>query len=307
MTDEPEIAALRVPPLGRVGIWTGAFYGMSQHEVAGVSAELDGLGYGAIWIPDSVAVDPFVYAAVLLGATSRLTVATGIANVWARDPAAMVGAANAANAVSGGRFLLGLGISHAPLVSGVLGDVYAKPYTRMRGYLGEMDDQVARMAALGRAVPRPARVIAALGPRMLELARDASQGAHPYLVTPEHTAFARGVLGPGPLLIPEQAVVLSDDPAVVRARGRAHLATYLRLPNYTNNWKRLGFADADLAAGGSDRLVDALVAGGSAERIRERVEAHLAAGADHVCIQVLGDDAAPPLDQWRALAPVLLG
>ena len=133
MTDEPEIAALRVPPLGRVGIWTGAFYGMSQHEVAGVSAELDGLGYGAIWIPDSVAVDPFVYAAVLLGATSRLTVATGIANVWARDPAAMVGAANAANAVSGGRFLLGLGISHAPLVSGVLGDVYAKPYTRMRG------------------------------------------------------------------------------------------------------------------------------------------------------------------------------
>lgn len=307
MPDEPVTPALRVPPLGRVGIWTGAFYGMAQDEAARVADEVDQLGYGAIWIPDSLAVDPFVYAAVLLGATSRLTVATGIANVWARDPAAMVGAAAAANALSGGRFLLGLGISHAPLVAGVLGDAYAKPYTRMRGYLRDLDDRVARMAVLGQAVPRPPRVIAALGPKMLELARDASQCAHPYLVTPGHTTFARGLLGPGPLLIPEQAVVLSDDPAVVRGRGRAHLATYLQLPNYTNNWKRLGFADADLAAGGSDRLVDALVAGGSPERVRERVEARLAAGADHVCIQALGDGAAPPLDQWRALAPVLLG
>jgi probable F420-dependent oxidoreductase len=307
MTDAPALPPVPPPPLGRIGVWSADFYSMTRDEAAAAAAELDRLGYGAIWLPEFLVRDPFVTAALVLAGAPRLTVATGIANIWARDPAAMTSAAVTLNAAFGGRFLLGLGISHAPLVDAILGEVYAKPLARMTRYLRDIDETGDRMAAMGRPVAPQPRVIAALGPKMLELARDASAGAHPYLVTPEHTAQARQVLGQGPLLAPEQAVVLSPDPAVVRARGRDHLQGYLRLPNYTNNWKRLGFTDADLEDGGSDRLIEAMVAGGSPERIRERIEAHLNAGADHVCIQVLNGDPAAVRADWRRLAPVLLG
>jgi probable F420-dependent oxidoreductase len=203
-----------------------------------------------------------------------------------------------------GRFLLGLGVSHQPMVDHLRGQHYEKPYTKMRTYLDAMD------GALYMAAPpseEPGRVLAALGPKMLELAATRALGAHPYFVPVEHTALARETLGTGPMLCPEQAVVLSTDPIEARAAARQHMATYLGLPNYTNNLRRLGWVDADLGDGGSDRLVDAIVAWGDEDAVIARVQAHLDAGADHVCVQVLDSDAAAlPMPQWRRLAPGLL-
>jgi probable F420-dependent oxidoreductase len=199
--------------------------------------------------------------------------------------------------------VLGLGVSHQPMVDFVKGHQYDKPLTKMRGYLEGMDAAVY-------VAPRPAdpkRVLAALGPKMLALAAEKANGAHPYFVPVEHTSIAREALGQGPLLCPEQAVVLSTDPGVARAAARAHMATYLTLPNYTNNLRRLGWGDEDLDDGGSDRLVDAIVAWGDEDAIAARVREHLDRGADHVAVQVLDPDpAALPMDQWRALAPALL-
>ena len=203
-----------------------------------------------------------------------------------------------------GRFLLGLGVSHQPMVDFVRGHHYDKPLTKMREYLEAMDRAIY-MAP--RPDEEPRRVLAALGPKMLELAAAKALGAHPYFVPVEHTAFAREVLGEGPMLCPEQAVVLSTDPDEARAAARQHMATYLTLPNYTNNLRRFGWGDDDLADGGSDALVDAIVAWGDEDAIVARVRAHLDAGADHVCVQVLGENAAAlPMAQWRALAPALL-
>lgn len=289
-------------PLNPVGLWTFALAGLPFSELEDRAAEIEELGYGSIWFPESPAGEPFVVSSLVLAATSKLVAGSGIASIWLRHPATMNATARGLVRAFPGRFLLGIGVSHALMVNSLFPERYAKPLALMRQYLDDMD-----AVPPGRDPPRhrPPRVLAALGDKMLELARDRADGAHPYNATPEHTAHARELLGPGKLLIPEQAVVLSTDREVVLARARAHLSTYLPLENYRNSWLRLGFSDDDLDDGGSERLCDAVVAGGDAGAIRERVAAHLDAGADHVLIQALGEGRAMPLDQWRDLAPAL--
>jgi len=268
-------------------------------EVATLAGELEGLGYSALWIPD-VGGDVFGPLGNLLGATSTATIATGILNVWMHTPAETAAQHAALSAEHGPRFLCGVGISHRPLIDHVnTPGTYQNPVETMADFLDGLD---------AAEVPLDAgdRVLAALGPKMLELARTRTAGTHPYLVTPELTAKARSGIGPDGLVASEQGVVLDNDRDRARATARLHLKTYLGLPNYSNNWKRQGFTDDDLADGGSDRLVDALVVWGDEAAIAARVQEHRDAGADHVCIQVLTDDpAALPIEQWRVLAPAL--
>jgi probable F420-dependent oxidoreductase len=285
--------------LGRVGVWLGSIALLRADEERSAVRELEAAGYETIWFGESpYNREALSHAALLLDATERATVATGIASIWLRSAvSAANGAATLAEAHPG-RFVLGLGVSHAPAVA-LIGQDYNKPLTRMREYLDAMDAGSYRAAA----PPEPAPVLlAALGPKMLELARDRTQGAHPYLTTPEHTRQARAILGEGPLLAPEQAFVLERDPEQARAIARDHLGYYLTLPNYRNNWLRSGFDANDVVEGGSDKLVDALVAWGDEDAVRERLEEHLAAGADHVALQALGDD---PVRQLTRLSPAL--
>jgi len=290
--------------LGRVGIWTFALDLQPSARAGELAAEIEELGYGAIWVPDAVGRDPLVHAALLLSHTGSIAVGTGIAQIWGRDPMSMNAGWKTVSEAFPGRFVLGLGVSHQPMVEGLRGQSYARPLTAMRAYLDGMDG--AMYAAAEPAEP-PRRVLAALGPKMLGLAAERTDGAHPYNVPPEHTARAREILGPDKLLAPEQAVLLETDPEEARSIGRAHVAIYRDLPNYMNNLRRFGITDDDLADGGSDRLVDMLVAWGDADAIRARVRAHLDAGADHVAVQVLKPHRTEvPLDDWRELAPVLL-
>ena len=289
--------------LGPVGVWAAGFGGMRNDTLADIAAGIEQLGYGSVWFPESPAGEPFVRSALVLAATSTLVAGTGIANLWLRHPLTMTATARSLVDAFPDRFLVGVGVSHSLMVDALMPTAYTKPLTITREYLDGMDAGAAMGAGSG---PRPPRVLAALGDRMLALARDRADGAHPYLVTPEHTAHARDVLGAGKVLVPEQAVVLSTDRSVVLERARAHLSIYLRLENYRNNWVRLGFGDADFADGGSERLCDALVAGGDEDSVRARIAAHLEAGADHVVIQALGDSLRTvPLEQLRALAPAL--
>lgn len=268
---------------------------------ADAAAELEELGYTAIFIPD-VGGDVLTEVEHLLAATRQISLATGILNIWMHDPLDV--AIRRAELVSrfGSRFLLGLGSSHAPLIESAQRGPYTRPYSRMVGYLDALD-------AARAAVPAADRMLAALGPRMLSLARSRAGAAHPYLVPPEHTALARQILGPGTLLAPEQAVVLDADRRRGHDLARGFVGDYLKLPNYVRNLRNLGFGDDDFAGNGSDRLVDALVAHGDEEAIAARVRAHHDAGADHVCIYVLGAaaDENLPLEAWRRLAPVLVG
>jgi probable F420-dependent oxidoreductase len=289
--------------LGRVGLWTFQLDLQPAGLAREAAAELEELGYPTLWLPEAVGREPFVNSTMLLASTQKMVVATGIASIWARDAMTMTAGHLALSEAFPGRFLLGIGVSHQPMVDFVRGQHYDKPLTKMRAYLDAMD-QAIYMAP--RPTEEPRRVLAALGPKMLELAAAKALGSHPYFVPVEHTAFARDVLGEGPMLCPEQAVVLATDPDEARAAARQHMATYLGLPNYTNNLRRFGWGDADLADGGSDALVDAIVAWGDEDAIVARVQDHLAAGADHVCLQVLTSDAtALPMPQWRALAPAL--
>jgi probable F420-dependent oxidoreductase len=235
----------------------------------------------------------------LLAATDRATVATGILNVWMHEPAEVAARRASWSEPWQARALFGLGVSHAPLIDQNSPGRYTKPYATMVSYLDGLD-------AAETPLPADARVLAALGPRMLALARDRSSGVHPYLVTPEHAHRAREILGNGPLIATEQAVVLETDPDAARAIARNHLAMYLPLPNYWNNLKRLGYDESDLLQGGSDRIVDAIVAWGDVDAIKTRVDAHRDAGADHVCIQVLRADYEFPTAEWRELAPALV-
>jgi len=275
--------------LSRVGIWSIGLRNEDPNaagEIREAAAELEGLGYGAIWLGGSPGVS---HAVPLLEVTSRIVVATGILSIWDHD-AAEVAARQAVLAIEHpGRFVLGLGASHAALAK-----AYDKPYSAMVDYLDRLDTAGSSKSE---------RVLAALGPRMLALSRDRAAGAHPYLVTPEHTATAREILGQGPLLAPEVKVVLDDDPVRARAAARRHLGMYLLLPNYTNSLLRLGFTGDDFRDGGSDRLVDATFACGGVEAARQRIAAHREAGADHVVVQVIaGEGAVLPRSQWRDLA-----
>ena len=291
------------PDIGRYGIWTFQLDLVPAARAQEVAAEIEGLGFGTLWTPEAVGREAFTSAGLLLAGTSTLTVATGIASIWARDAMAAAAAHRTLSEAYPGRFLLGLGVSHQPMVDHVRGHRYERPYSAMAEYLDRMDGAVF-MAAQPTVAPR--RVLAALGPRMLRLAAERAAGAHPYFVPPEHTAVAREALGPEPLLCVEQAVVLETDPTVAREIARTHTGIYTGLPNYANNLKRFGLTDEDLAGAGSDRLVDAIVAWGTVEDAVARVRAHLDAGADHVCIQVVTADAGTPaLPEWRALADAL--
>jgi len=284
--------------LGTTGIWSGQLRGEGA-EVAEAAAELEELGFGALWVPGGAGGDIFGACERLLRATGHLVVAPGILNIWAHEPGEVVEGVQQFRVTFPDRFLLGLGVSHAPLVEHI-GSTYERPLEAMVEYLDALDSAAPPVAA-------GERVLAALGPRMLELACERSAGAHPYLVTPDHTRWARGRLGEGPLLAPEAKVVLETDAGRARGIARQHLAIYLRLPNYTNNILRMGFTEDDLAEGGSDRLVDALVAWGDAPAVAARVREHLDAGADHVCVQVLtSDGSALPRAEWRAVAGALL-
>jgi probable F420-dependent oxidoreductase len=285
--------------IGRVGIWTAVLDAVPSKEAQAAAGRLEELGVSTVWIPEAIGRDPFVTATLLLSATSRLRVATGIANIYARDAVTMANTQRALEEAFPGRFLLGLGVSHAHLVSGVRKHDYSKPYSYMVQYLDDMDSAIFR--AVGPQ-ERPATILAALGPKMLRLSAERAQGAHPYFVPVEHTAIARETLGTGPLLCPEQMVVLESDPSKARDIARKAMAIYLRAPNYINHLARLGFDDKDVADGGSDRLVDAIVAWGGVDAAVNRVRAHHEAGADHVCVQVLAEDLQSlPEAGWREL------
>jgi probable F420-dependent oxidoreductase len=290
--------------LGPVGIWTAQFDYRPAREVGEAAAELERLGYGAIWFPESVGRESFTHAGLLLSATSRITIATGIANIYARDPVTAVAGQNTLAEAYPGRFVLGLGVSHIPLVEQLRGHNYGKPIASMRAYLDSMDRAPYRAAPPSIA---PVRVLAALGPQMLRLSGERAGGAHTYFVPPEQTAQAREILGTNRLLAVEQAAVFETDPTKAREIARAHTSRYLALPNYVNNLRRLGYGDADLTNAGSDRLVDAIVAWGDLTTICNRVRQHQSAGATHVCVQVLpADPQSMPIIQWRELASALL-
>ncbi|HWA65747.1 MAG TPA: LLM class F420-dependent oxidoreductase [Mycobacteriales bacterium] len=280
-----------------IGVWAAQLRYGDPGEIRDMAAELEALGYSALWIPD-VGGDLFTSVEVLLDATGRATIATGILNLWMHAAEQTAQQHSRLTAAYGDRFLVGIGVSHQPLIDRKSPGRYTKPLSAMRDYLDRLDQA-------DPPLPRDRRVLAALGPKMLELARGRAAGAHPYNVTPEHTAVARSAVGPDAIVATELAVALTSDPAAARAAGRQHLSIYLDLPNYTNNLRRLGFGDDDFADGGSDRLVDALVAWGDESAIAARVREHRDAGADHVCIQVVNQDAGAPRDQWRALAPAL--
>ncbi len=291
---------LSLPP---VGIWTGALDNVALSQSQELACELEELGYGAIWLPEVAGRDVMVHMGMLLAATERLVMATGIANIWARDAVTMTGGVKGLTEAFPERVLLGLGVSHQPLVEGLRGHTYDKPLSAMRTYLDAME---ASPYVAQRPTTPVRRVLAALGPRMLALAAEKTDGAHNYLVPPEHTATARQILGSGPLLCPEQAVVVETDPARAREIGRSHTKTYVELPNYQNNLRRLGLADEDFADGGSDRLIDTVVAWGDLDAISARVQAHFDAGANHVSVQAIDEDPrGVPAEMWRELAPAL--
>ena len=283
--------------LSGVGIWSSQLRYGGQAEAAEAAAELEELGYTALWIPD---VGGRVLDSVqhLLSSTTRTVIATGILNLWLHEPADVARSYASLTADHGDRFLLGIGVSHAPLIDSNQPGRYRKPLAATRSFLDGLD-------GAEQPVPVGRRVLAALGPKMLELAKTRSAGAHPYLVTPEHTATARETLGSGPLLLPEQTVILCESRETARPIGTAWMQSYLALPNYANNLLRLGFSEDDLSSV-SDRLFDAIIAWGDEDAILRRVREHHEAGADHVCIQALeADPRVFPREQWRRIAAAL--
>jgi probable F420-dependent oxidoreductase len=299
----PNPAALEAVRARPVGVWTAALDAVDPRRAGEHAAELESLGYASLWFGEAYGREAFTTAGLLLAATRSLVVATGIANVYGRDAVTGNAAGRTLEAAYPGRVIIGWGVSHGPIVERMRGHALGRPLGTMRTYLERVD--AAPFVAHGPAAPPP-RVLAALRPKMLALSAEIADGAHPYLVTPEHTRQARAVLGDDALLCVEQAVVLTDDPETFRRRAHWHLEIYTGLPNYRASWRELGFGDEDAVRGGSDRLKDALVAWGDAAAIAERVGEHLAAGADHVVIQALGEHPFDvPDDQWRALAPTL--
>jgi probable F420-dependent oxidoreductase len=287
---------------GTVGIWTSTHESLPAGQSGDVAAEVESLGYAALWVPEAWGREAFTSSSLLLAATSSIAIATGIANIWGRDAVNASNASKTLNAAFDDRFILGLGVSHQPLVERLRGHEYQTPLEAMRHYLAAMD--AAPMFA-PEGQHEYARVIAALGPKMLELGATLANGVHTYLVTAEHTAVAREVVGDQFIGV-EQAVVLGEDREEFLRRAHAHLEIYTGLDNYRNSWRRYGFGDEDFVRGGSDRLCDAMVVHGNESAVLTAIDEHRGAGADHVCLQVLGaDPAAAPLDEWRRIADAL--
>ena len=275
--------------IGKVGTW---FFldAMTAPESVDFAKKVEKAGYKALWIPEAVGREPFAHAANLLAHTDNLTIATGIANIWARDAITMAAASNTVAEQSGGRFLLGIGVSHKPLVSNLRGHSYDKPYSYMKEYLPKMKGALYQAPKPKEPVPV---VIAALHPKMLALAAEQTQGTHTYFVPPEHTAKVRAAIGPKPWICAAQAVILETDATKARTAARGYMKTYVpRLPNYKNNLINLGWAESEFENGCSDKLVDAIVAWGNEQKIRDRIDAHLKAGATHVCILPIRSDNA---------------
>ena len=278
-----------------LGVWyfTDA---MTATQAAEAAARIESLGYSTLWVPDTVGRDPFAHLAWLASQTRTLHFATGIASIFSRHPGPMMQAANTLAEQTAGRFVLGLGVSHERTVAGLRKLDYSKPLTQMRSYLEAMD------ASPYMAVPPeepPIRLLAALGPKMLELSATATDGAHPYFVTPEHTADARAAIGSDKLLCVEQKVILSTDAEAARAAANVQIDRYARLPNYRNNWKRIGFTEDEIEQR-ANRFVDHVIVWGDEDRVRSGVQAHYDAGADHVCIQPVSTNGPLVLD-WNAL------
>ncbi len=290
------------PDLGRIGVWTWPLVTAPAPDVRTAVRAIEEMGYGAVWFPESRGREAIALSAMLLAETSTLKVAPGIANIWARDASAAAGAAMALGEAWPGRFVLGLGVSHAPAVA-ARGHEYARPLAYMRQYLDAMEQAAFVGPIPDVAVPV---ILAALGPKMLQLAAERTDGAHPYFVPVAHTEYAREVIGADAYLAPEQAVVLEDDPDRARAIARSHMKGYLLLDNYRRNLLRLGWPESDLDDGGSDAVVDAVVAWGSVEEVADRIAAHHAAGADHVSIQVITESEGVPLAELEQLAEILL-
>jgi probable F420-dependent oxidoreductase len=290
--------------IGRVGVWSFALEAQTAADEREAAAEIESLGYPAIWVPEAGGSrEAFSHAAWLLASTERVTIATGIASIWARDAMSAINGARLLSDAYHGRFVLGLGVSHHAS-SRVPSGAYRGPYTRMKEYLDEMD-RADTTAPEPQVQPRV--MLAALGPRMLELAAERTHGAHPYFVPVEHTAFARTRLGSEPVLAVEQTVVLETDPARARRVARRFAADYLALPNYANNLRRMGYTADDVSGQGSDRAIDAVIAWGDVDRIASRVREHVQAGADHVCLQVISEDEEDVcLDDLRDLADAVL-
>jgi probable F420-dependent oxidoreductase len=286
--------------MGRVGVWSFALQRLAAADESAAARELEGLGLSAIWIPESLgSKDVMAHAAILVQATQRVPFASGIANIYARDPMAMANGAKALGEAFPGRFVLGIGVSHAPSVE-TRGSAYGKPIETMRTYLDAM--AAAQYAAPEPDPPVPL-VLAALGPRMLELAAERADGAHPYFVPVEHTPIARQHLGAEPFLGVEMTAVLTSDRERGLRIGRAFAKNYLALPNYANNLRRLGWSDEDVAGEGSERLVDGVIAIGDVDTIVRRIRDHLDAGADHVCVQLREEKSTDPaLAAYRELA-----
>jgi probable F420-dependent oxidoreductase len=285
--------------LKNLGVWAGTD-GFTATQAANFAKRVEAWGYGALWIPEAVGREAFSASAWLLAGTNSLVVASGIANIYARDAFSAAAAQKGLNEQSHGRYLLGLGVSHIPLVEGVRQLKYGKPVATMRAYLQAMAQAIYQ--SVPPATP-PKTVLAALGPKMLELSAELADGAHPYNIPPEHTQQARARLGGDKFLCVEQAAVLETNPAKARAIARRFLAIYLGLPNYVDNWRRLGFSDPDFAGGGSDRLIDAVIVWGDEKAIRTRIKEHWQAGADHVCVQAVGPTALPDEHLLGLLAP----
>lgn len=300
--------------LGKLGIWValdGPIGHFENDDSAGLGRataprivnfvrRVETLGYSAIWMPDGFGRDSFIASALLLANTQNMIVATGISSIYSRDPVASAAAGSALNEWSGGRFIMGLGVSHRKVVEGIRGHDYTKPVAAMRGYLEGIAGAPYYAASPAEKTPI---VLAALRGKMLELSRDQADGAHTFNVTPQHTAQAREILGSGKLLCVEQKLILETDPAKARAIARAELELYLGLDNYLNSWRAMGFSDADFANGGSDHLMDSIIAWGDESALRKRIQEHFDAGADHVCFKPVGPDNHTDMRIIEMLAP----
>tara|TARA_B110000014_G_scaffold255600_1_gene237643 strand:- start:3430 stop:4299 length:870 start_codon:yes stop_codon:yes gene_type:complete len=283
--------------LSKLGVW---FFTdtMAAPMAADTAKRIEDLGFSALWIPETVGRNPFVHAAWLLANTSSLVIATGIANIYHREPGVTLAAQNTLAEQSNNRFLLGLGVSHKPLVEGLRGLTYGPPVATMRDYL----DKMATSPYTGPPPKdKPPTVIAALGPKMLELASEKCDGAHPYFTSPSHTKMARDAMGPDSLLCVEQKVIFETDPTKARDIARKAAQTYQRLPNYRNNWLRMGLGEDDVDGDGSDTFIDATFAWGEIDAIKNRVQEHYDAGASHVCVQPIHPEGRMGDIDWRVL------